>query len=136
TDFNNPRKTWTTSGFTWSRGKLTSGDYNGDGKDDIAVLYNRGTSEAGVLQSSLYTFTNNGTDFATPREVWASTGSFSWAASQPVSGDFDKDGKSDVGVLYRTATTPDGRRVDSLFSFTSTGTGVKAPVKHWTGSAI
>ncbi|MEU0002073.1 FG-GAP-like repeat-containing protein [Streptomyces microflavus] len=137
TTFDNPRKTWTSSGsFNWSATKLTSGDYSGDGRDDVAVLYNRGTTEAGVHQSALFTFTSSGTDFAAPREVWASTGSFSWAASQPVSGDFDKDGKSDIGVLYRAGTAPDGQRIDSLFSFTSTGTGIKAPVKHWTGSVV
>ncbi|WP_146063594.1 FG-GAP-like repeat-containing protein [Streptomyces sp. SM11] len=137
TDFNNPRKTWTTpGGFTWSASKVTSGDYNGDGKDDIGVLYNRGTTEAGVHRSALFTFSSTGTDFASPREVWTSTGSFSWAASQPVSGDFNNDGKADVGVLYRAGTSADGWRIDSLFSFTSTGTGVRAPVKHWTGSVV
>ncbi|MEU3701372.1 FG-GAP-like repeat-containing protein [Streptomyces anulatus] len=137
TAFDNPRKTWTSSGsFNWNASKLTSGDYSGDGRDDIAVLYNRGTTEAGVHQSALFTFASTGTDFAAPREVWASTGSFSWAASQPVSGDFNGDGKADVGVLYRSGTSADGRRIDSLFSFTSTGTGVKAPVKNWTGSVV
>ncbi|NEA16503.1 FG-GAP-like repeat-containing protein [Streptomyces halstedii] len=137
TDFANPRKTWTSSGsFNWNAAKLTSGDYSGDGRDDIAVLYNRGTSAEGVLQSALFTFTGDGTNFAAPREVWTSTGSFSWAASQPVSGDFNKDGKDDVGVLYRAATSPDGRRSDALFTFTSTGTGVKAPVRHWMGPVL
>ncbi len=137
TAFDNPRKTWTSSGsFNWNASKLTSGDYSGDGRDDIAVLYNRGTTEAGVHQSALFTFASTGTDFSAPREVWASTGSFSWAASQPVSGDFNNDGKADVGVLYRSGTSADGRRIDSLFSFTSTGTGVKAPVKNWTGSVV
>ncbi|MFJ9622042.1 FG-GAP-like repeat-containing protein [Streptomyces sp. NPDC101181] len=136
-DFDNPRKTWTSSGsFNWNATKPTSGDYNGDGRDDVAVLYNRGTTEAGVHQSALFTFASNGTDFAAPREVWSSSGSFNWDVSQPVSGDFDKDGKSDVGVLYRAGTSADGRRVDSLFSFISTGTGVRAPVKHWTGSVV
>ncbi|MEU2761837.1 FG-GAP-like repeat-containing protein [Streptomyces sp. NPDC007094] len=137
TTFDNPRKTWTTTGgFTWSKSKVTSGDYNGDGKDDVAVLYNRGTSETGVRQAALFTFTSNGTDFAAPKEVWTSTGSFTWEASQPVSGDFDKDGKDDIGVLYRAGTTPDGRRIDTVFTFSSTGTGVKAPVKHWMGPII
>ncbi|MGW7090489.1 FG-GAP-like repeat-containing protein [Streptomyces sp. NPDC054874] len=137
TAFDNPRKTWTSSGsFNWNASKLTSGDYSGDGRDDIAVLYNRGTTEAGVHQSALFTFASTGTDFAAPREVWASTGSFSWAASQPVSGDFNNDGKADVGILYRSGTSVDGRRIDSLFSFTSTGTGVKAPVRNWTGSVV
>ncbi|WP_327278452.1 FG-GAP-like repeat-containing protein (plasmid) [Streptomyces sp. NBC_01224] len=137
TNFASPRKSWTSSGsFNWSASKLASGDYSGDGRDDVAVLYNRGTTAEGVPQSALFTFTSDGTNFAAPREVWASTGSFSWAASQPVSGDFNKDSKDDIGVLYRSGTTADGRRIDSLFTFTSTGTDIKAPVKHWTGSVV
>lgn len=137
TVFNNPRKSWTSSGsFNWSASKLTSGDYSGDGRADIGILYNRGTTAEGVHQSALFTLTSDGTDFAAPREAWTSTGSFSWAASQPVSGDFNKDGKDDIGVLYRSGTTADGRRIDSLFSFTSTGTDVQAPVRHWSGSVV
>ncbi|WP_381792634.1 FG-GAP-like repeat-containing protein [Streptomyces niveus] len=137
TVFNNPRKSWTSSGsFNWSASKPTSGDYDGDGRADIGILYNRGTTAEGVHQSALFTLTGDGTDFAAPREVWTSTGSFNWAASQPVTGDFNNDSKDDIGVLYRAGTTADGRRVDSLFTFTSTGTDIQAPVRHWNGSVI
>ncbi|MFB6986972.1 FG-GAP-like repeat-containing protein [Streptomyces sp. NPDC056178] len=137
TGFDAPRKTWTSSGsFNWNASKVTSGDYSGDGKDDVAVLYDRGTAADGKAVTSLFTFTGNGTDLAAPREVWASTGSFNWNASGLTSGDHNKDGKHDIGVLYRAGTTADGRRIDSLFTHTSTGTDIKAPVKHWTGSVI
>ncbi|MFH8473362.1 FG-GAP-like repeat-containing protein [Streptomyces sp. NPDC018000] len=137
TGFDDPRKTWTSSGsFNWNASKVTSGDYSGDGKDDVAVLYDRGTAADGKFVTSLFTFTSNGTDLAAPREVWTSTGSFNWDASGLTSGDYNKDGKHDIGVLYRSGTTADGRRIDSLFTFTSTGTDIKAPVKHWTGSVI
>ncbi|WP_335938829.1 FG-GAP-like repeat-containing protein [Streptomyces sp. PTD5-9] len=137
TGFDNARKTWESTGsFNWDASKVTSGDFNGDGKDDVAVLYNRGRGDDGKANSALFTFTSNGTDLAAPREVWTNTGSFNWEVSGLTSGDYDKDGKTDIGVLYRSGTSPDGRRIDSLFSFTSTGTGIKAPVKHWTGSVI
>ncbi|MFB6985279.1 FG-GAP-like repeat-containing protein [Streptomyces sp. NPDC056304] len=137
TSFDAPRKTWTSSGsFNWNASKVTSGDYSGDGKDDVAVLYDRGTAADGKAATSLFTFTSNGTDLAAPREVWTSTGSFNWNVSGLTSGDYNKDGKHDIGILYRAGTTADGRRIDSLFTFTSTGTDIKAPVKHWTGSVI
>ncbi|MFF8695564.1 FG-GAP-like repeat-containing protein [Streptomyces sp. NPDC015144] len=137
TAFGEPRKTWTSTGsFNWNASKVTSGDYSGDGKDDVAVLYNRGTAADGKFATSLFTFTSNGTDLAAPQEVWTSSGSFNWNVSMLTSGDYSGDGKGDVGVFYRGGTTPDGRPIDSLFSFTSTGTGMKAPVKHWTGSVV
>ncbi|MFE4332140.1 FG-GAP repeat domain-containing protein, partial [Streptomyces sp. NPDC056831] len=137
TDFDAPRKTWTSSGsFNWNASKVTSGDFSGDGKDDVAVLYDRGVAADGKFGTSLFTFTSTGTDLAAPREVWTSTGSFNWNVSGLTSGDYNKDDKHDIGVLYRAGTTADGRRVDSLFTFTSTGTGITAPVKHWTGSVI
>ncbi|MFF1649529.1 hypothetical protein [Streptomyces sp. NPDC058240] len=101
-----------------------------------SCLLRRGKSADGKFITSLFTLTSNGTDLAAPREVWTSTGSFNWNTSGLTSGDYNKDGKHDIGVLYRTGTTADGRQIDSLFTFTSTGTDIKAPVKHWTGSVV
>ncbi|UPT41620.1 FG-GAP-like repeat-containing protein [Streptomyces sp. WAC00303] len=135
--FNNPATSWTSSGsFDWSKSKPVPGDFNGDGKDDLAVLYNGGQAADGKYASTLFAFTSNGTGFAAPKQTWTSTGSFNWNVSLPTSGDYDKDGKDDLGVLYEGGTAADGRRLDSLFTFTSTATGVKAPVKNWTGSVV
>ncbi|MFJ3324950.1 FG-GAP-like repeat-containing protein [Streptomyces griseus] len=135
TAFNNPTTSWTSTGsFNWSKSKPVSGDYNGDKKDDLAVLYDSGQAADGKRVSTLFTFTSNGTGFAAPKQTWASTGSFTWNVSLPTSGDYDKDGKDDLGVLYEGRTTVDAKRLDSLFTFTSTATGTKAPVLHWTGS--
>ncbi|MEV7114105.1 FG-GAP-like repeat-containing protein [Streptomyces anulatus] len=135
--FNNPTTSWTSSGsFDWSKSKPVPGDLNGDGKDDLAVLYNGGQAADGKYGSTVFTFTSNGTGFAAPKQTWTSTGSFNWNVSLPTSGDYDKDGKDDLGVLYEGSTAADGRRLDSLFTFTSTATGTKAPVKHWTGSVV
>ncbi|MFB7917354.1 FG-GAP repeat domain-containing protein, partial [Streptomyces sp. NPDC056061] len=128
---------WTSSGsFNWDASKVTSGDYNGDGKDDIAVLYDRGVAADGKFATSLFTFTSKGTDLAAPREDWTSTGSFRWNASGLTSGDYSGDGRSDVGILYRSGYTPDGRPIDTLFSLNGTATGIAAPVRHWTGSVV
>ncbi|MEV7643246.1 FG-GAP-like repeat-containing protein [Streptomyces rubiginosohelvolus] len=136
-DFNNPTTGWTSSGsFNWEKSKPVSGDYNGDGKDDLSVLYDSGQAADGKRVSTLFAFTSNGTGFAAPRQTWASTGSFNWDVSLPTSGDYNKDGKDDLGVLYEGSTTADGRRLDSLFTFSSTATGTKAPVLHWSGSVV
>ncbi|MFE3537245.1 trypsin-like serine protease [Streptomyces anulatus] len=135
--FNNPTTSWTSSGsFNWSKSKPVPGDLNGDGKDDLAVLYDSGQAADGKYATTLFAFTGNGTGFAAPKQTWASTGSFNWDVSLPTSGDYDKDGKDDLGVLYEGSTAADGRRLDSLFIFTSTATGTKAPVKSWTGSVV
>ncbi|MFI1014804.1 trypsin-like serine protease [Streptomyces sp. NPDC020965] len=135
--FSAPRKSWTTSStgsFNWNASKVTSGDYNGDAKDDVAVLYDRGTSPEGRRLSALFTFASDGTDFTAPKETWAGTGAFNWDASQVVSGDYDGDGKSDVGVFYNGGKAADGDWVSSLFTFTSTGTAFNAPRNQWTST--
>ncbi|MFK0121646.1 trypsin-like serine protease, partial [Streptomyces sp. NPDC090994] len=108
TGFSAPRKVWESGSFTWSRSQLTSGDYNGDGKDDVAVFYDGGTATDGKAVSSLYTFTSDGTEFQAPRKTWTSSGSFTWSRSKPTSGDYNGDGKDDVAVFYDGGTATDG----------------------------
>ncbi|MEW2630124.1 FG-GAP-like repeat-containing protein [Streptomyces sp. NPDC048389] len=137
TGFQAPRTTWTAGGgFTWDAAKVVSGDYNGDRKEDVGVLYDRGTSADGKHASSLFTFLSDGVDFGAPREMWASTGSFHWNASQLTAGDYNGDGKGDVAVLYDGGRTADGRLRNILFSFLSTGPGFQAPVSRWSGTVI
>jgi hypothetical protein len=93
-----------TSSLAWSSGagncdaakcKIVSGDYDGDGKSDIAVLYDYGTgmTRAWILKSS-------GTTFSASL-AWASgIGNCDLNKSKVVSGDYDGDGKSDVALLY------------------------------------
>ncbi|MFI0968365.1 esterase, partial [Streptomyces sp. NPDC021080] len=82
--------------------------------------------------SALWTFTSTGTGINAPVKAWDSgTGSWTWDNSMLVAGDFNGDGKSDVGALYKYADTTDGRGHSALWTFTSTGTGINAPVKAW-----
>ncbi|WP_241691357.1 FG-GAP-like repeat-containing protein [Streptomyces sp. GZWMJZ-114] len=132
-----PRVVWQSeaTSWTWSNVKLVPGDFDGDGKDDIGVLYDNGKTADGTNVSALWTFTSTGDGFAEPRRVWQSTGSWSWAASRPVAGDFDGDGKTDVGVLYdygKNAST--GLQEVGLWDFRSTGSGFAAPKKVWTST--
>ncbi|MCT9008046.1 S8 family serine peptidase [Streptomyces rhizosphaerihabitans] len=132
--FNNPVKQWDsgTGSWNWSLSKTLSGDFNGDGNSDAAVLYKYADTSDGRGHSALWTFTSTGTDFNNPVKVWDSgTGDWDWDNSELVAGDFNGDGKSDVGALYKYANTSDGRGHSALWTFTSTGAGFNKPVKLW-----
>ncbi|MFC5146065.1 transglycosylase family protein [Streptomyces aureoversilis] len=108
-----------------------TGDFNGDGKADIAVLYNEGEDGKGGNRTALWTFTSNGTGFGKPVKQWTSPFSWNGDRSKVVAGDFNGDGKADVGVLYNGGQESDGKNRTALWSFTSTGSGFREPVKAW-----
>ncbi|MBW1603235.1 trypsin-like serine protease, partial [Streptomyces sp. JJ66] len=92
TGFDVPVKNWdsfTDSGhsWTWDNSKPIPGDFNGDGKDDVAVLYNRGTAEDGRRRTALWAFTSTGDGFSNPVRVWDSLTdsghSWTWDNSKP-----------------------------------------------------
>ncbi|GHB23526.1 hypothetical protein GCM10010377_12120 [Streptomyces viridiviolaceus] len=139
TAFGEPTRKWDSSGSTswdWSRSKVVSGDFGGDGRGDVAVLYDNGTQADGANRTTLWTFSSTGTGFGAPVKVWDSSGSTSWdwSRSKVVSGDFDGDGRGDVGVLYDYGTQADGANRTGLWTFSSTGTGFGKPVKVWDSS--
>ncbi|MFF9759268.1 trypsin-like serine protease, partial [Streptomyces caelestis] len=117
TGFDAPVRNWISSGsFTWSKSRLTAGDYNGDGKDDIAVLYDGGQAEDGRDMTSVYTLTSKGTGFVAPAKTWTSPGSFNWSASRPTSGDYNADGKDDIAILYDGGQSSDGKHTSSVYT--------------------
>ncbi|MEU5420024.1 glycoside hydrolase domain-containing protein [Streptomyces sp. NPDC020667] len=137
--FNSPVKVWDSNddpvkSWNWASSKLTVGDFDGDGKVDIAVLYDYGR-DGDRSRTGVWTFTSTGAAFTGPKLVWDSNNdpvkSWSWEAGKPVSGDFNGDGKADIGVLYDMGRTEDGRNRTKLFTFTGTATGFNSPVKVW-----
>ncbi|WP_329404365.1 VCBS repeat-containing protein [Streptomyces melanogenes] len=127
-----PKKVWNSdTSWNWNASTLTSGDYNGDGKTDIGVLYDYGKAADGRNQTGLWTMSGTATGVNQPKKVWDSTTSWYWPSSQPVSGDFDGDGKADIAVLYDYGKTADGRTRHGMWTFTSTGDTMNAPRLDW-----
>ncbi|MGW8358637.1 Ig-like domain-containing protein [Streptomyces wedmorensis] len=138
--FNQPVKVWDNAStnfgsWNWDRSKVTTGDFNGDGKDDVGVLYNNGQQADGTNKTALWTFTSTGTDFTNPVLKWdnvsTGSGSWNWNRSKVTTGDFNNDGKDDVGLLYNNGQQADGTNVTALWTLTSTGTDFTNPSKKW-----
>ncbi len=68
------------------------GDFNGDGKDDIAV-FTRGTT------GDVYVALSDGTKFTGNSVKWHDN--FAYNTEVPAIGDFDGDGKDDIAVFTR-----------------------------------
>lgn len=79
--------------------QLVSGDFNNDGLNDVATMYNYGYSNGLYTSMGIWVFTNSGSTFSA--QNFLSTRY--WDASkspQLVSGDFNNDGSSDVSTMY------------------------------------
>ncbi|MFZ4145478.1 trypsin-like serine protease, partial [Streptomyces griseoincarnatus] len=111
--------------------QVIDGDFDGDGKSDVAALYDYGRDAQGRAQSSLWVFKSDGTTFRAPRVAWDSgTTSWNWDRSKLTSGDYNGDGKTDIGVLYNIGLI-DGKYRSRLWTFTSTGTTFNPPTVAW-----
>ncbi len=113
TSFKSLGAVYTSGSFDWTKAKWVSGDFNGDGKTDMAAAYNLGSSFA------FYEWTSTGTGFKSLGAVYTS-GSFTWAYAQFLAGDFNGDGKDDIVAAYDLGSSI------GFYEWPSTGTGFKS----------
>ncbi|MFG3191506.1 glycoside hydrolase domain-containing protein [Streptomyces omiyaensis] len=124
--FASPVKSWTTAPGNWwpENVKLASGDFDGNGKDDVAAFY--GYSDG---RAALYTFKSDANgEFSAPLRSWNVPENYWWGENVKLaSGDFDGNGRDDVAAFYGYS---DGRA--ALFTFKSGADGgFASPVKSW-----
>ncbi|MFH8728062.1 glycoside hydrolase domain-containing protein [Streptomyces termitum] len=124
--FSDPVKSWTTAPGNWwpENVKLASGDFDGDGRDDVAAFY--GYSDG---RAALYTFKSTASgEFGSPLRSWNVPENYWWGENVKLaSGDFDGNGRDDVAAFYGYS---DGRA--ALYTFKSrTDGGFSDPVRSW-----
>ncbi|MEV8608503.1 FG-GAP-like repeat-containing protein [Amycolatopsis sp. NPDC051373] len=119
TDWSSGAGNWVTSRSYW-----LTGDFNGDGRTDVASFYDYLNNT-----SNLFVWYSKPDGTFTDRSVkWG--GTFSDPKAQFVSGDFDGDGLTDIGAAY-----DNGNSDTSFLVWRATAAGVDAPVSRWDSGA-
>ncbi|MCL5292157.1 MAG: DNRLRE domain-containing protein [Actinobacteria bacterium] len=117
---------WYTSApgeLNWSSSKVVTGDFDGNGRSDVLILYNGGTN---ITNARLFLTNSTGTGFSSINATWWSSTSWDWNRSTPLSGDYNNDGKWDLAIVYDNGGTSTAIKV-----LTSTGTSFNAPATWW-----
>jgi len=91
---------WWDSGpgnWDWAGTKLSSGDFNGDGQDDLLAFYGYKAEH----QTRAWVFSSGGSSFNSAVVWWDSgLGNWDWNGSKVVVGDFAGSTQDDIAVLY------------------------------------
>jgi len=117
-----PSKIWQSpaGGWSWARSKIAGGDFNNDGKGDLAILYDYTGNTTG-----LWLFVSNGSTYTKTR-VWLSgAGAWNWSRSQLYAADLDDDGTDELFVPYTRSSNT------TFFVFQPTGGGTSATLQNW-----
>ncbi|MCM2417707.1 VCBS repeat-containing protein [Streptomyces sp. RKAG293] len=134
---------WTSTTWgSWNQAHIQAGDFNGDGKDDITAWYDYSDGH-----DSLNTFVSLGTStgtFQAPYSAWSSTAGNFYYASMPqmVAGDYNGDGRDDLGVMYGYGTGNSRMltwtaKSDNSGTFNAMTTGAwTSPTGTWTNTDV
>ncbi|MEO3807983.1 FG-GAP-like repeat-containing protein [Sphaerisporangium sp. B11E5] len=120
--FQAPVRVWQSGTWDATRTKLVGGDFNGDGRDDVAGFYDYGDASAALW---VWTAGQDGS-LQAPVRAWES-GTWDATRTKLVGGDFNGDGRGDVGALYDY-----GDASAALWVWTAGQDGsLQAPVRAW-----
>lgn len=89
-----------TFSMEFTKTQIAAGDYDGDGRDDLYLLHDRGGSTC-----SLYVMVSSGTALGSPRELYrSSTGGMAFSRARLASSDANKDGKDEGVIFYESGS--------------------------------
>ncbi|MFJ7412470.1 FG-GAP repeat domain-containing protein [Streptomyces sp. NPDC098077] len=136
--FADPVKSWTRppGNWTFKSVKLTAGDYDGNGRADLAAMYDY--ADGSVAMFTFKSEANGG--FANPVKSWNTAPGNWWPENvQLASGDYDGNGRDDVAAFYGYS---DGRA--ALYTFKPNASGEfgtplrswDVPAAHWWGDHV
>ncbi|MFL9684392.1 FG-GAP-like repeat-containing protein [Streptomyces sp. KL110A] len=122
--FAEPVHGYESTGWTFRQASLHAGDFDGDGRDDLAAWYDYADGHDAVIGFRL------GTDgkFGARREMLTRpAGSYDRSRMKIVTGDYNGDGRDDLATLYGYA---DGRVKTITFTADSDG-DLDDPLHSW-----
>ncbi|WP_439678146.1 FG-GAP-like repeat-containing protein [Embleya sp. MST-111070] len=114
--------------WDWNRAMVMAGDYNGDGKDDVAMVYAQVADPAnGTTTVHTWVVRSDGA-FGTPLPGWQSApGAWNANSAKYAVGDYNGDGRTDIAALYGWS---DGSVTLHTLLAQTDGT-LAAPVQSW-----
>lgn len=126
--FGEPVHGWSSTSWDFQRASVHSGDFDGDGRDDLAAWYDYGDGHDAVIRFTA------GTDgaFGNRTEIWnTAAGNYSRAQMKIVTGDYNGDGRDDLATLYGYS---DGRVKAITWTAKTDGT-LNSPLHSWEAAA-